>query len=313
LFGVPISVAIAMLMLMVMVGSALFAPALTPYDPRDAALKERMLPPVWVERGSEKHLLGTDGLGRDVFARLIYGARISLSVAALVIIFGGGVGALIGITAGYFGGMVDTVLMRIVDIMMSIPYILVAIVLAVALGPSFINIVVVIAVLLWPNIARQIRGDALAIRRQDYAVYAEMIGLPRWRIMLQHILPNVTPSLVVVATLETGGAILTESTLGFLGVGIPPPEPSWGLMVSEGAGLIATGWWIALFPGLAIMLTVWIFNTIGDWLRDATAPSSAPTSPMIVSVTSTPVPAARSSGSIDATSPRRATASTTKA
>jgi peptide/nickel transport system permease protein len=268
LWGMPLGVVVAALGLLVLVLSAVFAPLLTTYDPVRVDLVARMQPPMWLEGGSSEHILGTDQLGRDLWARMIHGARISLGVAALVAIFGGGVGAAVGIAAAYFGGKVDIVLSRLIDIVMALPTILVAILLAVAIGPSFINIVVVISILLWPKIARQVRGDALVIKEQDYIEYSQAIGVPPLRLMFRHFLPNVTPALLVITTLEIGAVILTEATLGFLGAGVPPPTPSWGLIVAEGSRLLATGWWIALFPGLAIMVTILIFNTLGDWLRD---------------------------------------------
>jgi peptide/nickel transport system permease protein len=268
LHSVPPSVILAFAALVGLVLTAIFAPLLTSYDPTQAVLGDRLLPPMWVEGGQSAHLLGTDQLGRDLLTRLIYGARVSLSMAAVVIVLGGGLGALIGISSAYFGGAVDAVLMRTADIVMSLPTILVALVLAAAIGPSFINLVIVISVLLWPKIARQIRGDALVIKEQAYLEYSEAIGIKPTRIMLRHLLPNVTPSLLVITTLEIGAVILTESTLSFLGAGIPPPQPSWGLIIADGAALLSTGWWIALFPGFLIMLSVLVFNTLGDWLRD---------------------------------------------
>ena len=271
-YGMPPGVLLSLVTLLLLIGLAIFAPLLTSYDPTRAVLGNRLLPPMWVEGGTPEHILGTDGLGRDLLTRLLYGARVSMSVAGLVILFGGGVGAAVGIIAAYFGGKVDLVLMRLVDIIMALPTILVAIVLAVAMGPSFFNIVVVISILLWPKIARQIRGDALVVKEQDYLEYSQAIGIPPWRLMVRHMLPNVTPSLLVITTLEIGAVILTESTLGFLGAGIPPPQPSWGLIIADGAELLSIGWWIALFPGIGIMVSVLVFNTIGDWLRDVLDP-----------------------------------------
>lgn len=247
---------------------AVLAPLIAPHDPKAADLVNSMRPPVWMDGGTSVNLLGTDLFGRDIFSRIVYGARVSLSVALLVIAIGGGVGTLLGITSGYFGGWVEAVIMRATDIILSLPAILLAIVLAVVYGPSYRNIVLVIAFLIWPIVARQIRGETLAIRRQDYVLYAMTAGVAPWRIMLRHIFPNVLPTLLVVLTLEVGHVILLEATLSFLGAGIPPPEPSWGLMVSEGRGRLSTGWWIALFPGLLILVTVLCFNLLGDWIRD---------------------------------------------
>jgi peptide/nickel transport system permease protein len=247
---------------------AIVAPLLTSHDPVRAELGNRIKPPAWVEGGSSANLLGTDGFGRDVLTRLAYGARISLGVALLSIVFGGAVGAALGIVAGYFGGIVDTVIMRLVDVFLAFPTLLLAIALAVAIGPSFRNIVIVISVLLWPRIARQVRGDALVVKTLGYMEYARGIGVPAWRSMFTHVLPNTLPTILVIVTLELGHVILLEASLGFLGAGVPPPTPSWGQMVSEGQAFISTGWWISLFPGIAIMATVMMFNSLGDWLRE---------------------------------------------
>jgi ABC-type dipeptide/oligopeptide/nickel transport system permease subunit len=247
---------------------AIVAPLLTSHDPVRAELGNRIKPPAWVEGGSSANLLGTDGFGRDVLTRLAYGARISLGVALLSIVFGGAVGAALGIVAGYFGGIVDTVIMRLVDVFLAFPTLLLAIALAVAIGPSFRNIVIVISVLLWPRIARQVRGDALVVKTLGYMEYAGGIGVPAWRSMFTHVLPNTLPTILVIVTLELGHVILLEASLGFLGAGVPPPTPSWGQMVSEGQAFISTGWWISLFPGIAIMATVMMFNSLGDWLRE---------------------------------------------
>jgi peptide/nickel transport system permease protein len=267
-FGMPLGAFLSLTTLILLIVVALAAPYIAPHNPVKASLPNRMLPPMWLERGKPDFLLGTDGFGRDLFSRLIYGTRISLTIAFFAVLSGGIFGALIGIVSGYKGGIVDVILMRIVDIFMALPTILIAIALAVALGPSFQNLVIVISLLLWPNIARQIRGVALLVRQQEYMQYAASIGVPTWRLLLFHVLPNVTPTLCVVLTLEVGSVILTEASLGFLGAGVPPPTASWGAIVADGRALIMTGWWIALFPGIAIIITVLTFNTLGDWLRE---------------------------------------------
>lgn len=266
--GIPFRTWAAIAGLSVMAGMAILAPVLSDHSPTVVDLANRLIPPAWLEGGDPQFLLGTDGFGRDIVTRLMYGARISLSVAFLALFFGGVLGAAIGIVSGYWGGRTDALLMRTVDIFLAFPTILFAIALAVAFGPSFWNITFVIAFLLWPNIARQVRGDTLVIMRENYMEYALGIGVSPLRNMFRHVLPNVAPTLLVVTTLELGKVILLEATLGFLGAGIPPPNASWGVMVSEGSGLVATGWWLALFPGLAITITVLSFNTLGDWMRD---------------------------------------------
>ena len=219
-----------------------------------------------------EHLLGTDAFGRDTFSRLIYGARISLVVSLLAVFFAGSVGTAVGLIAGYFGGWVDVLLMRVVDVGLSIPLILMAIILVSVLGPSITNVILVILLLLWPRYARQIRAETLSIKQQPFVDLARVAGCSPIRIMWVHIFPNVIPSLLVLATLQVGWVIIMESSLSFLGVGIPPPQPAWGVMVADGRGLIATAWWISLWPGLAILLTVLSFNLLGDWLRDRLDP-----------------------------------------
>jgi ABC-type dipeptide/oligopeptide/nickel transport system permease subunit len=253
---------------------AIAAPLITPYDPVKHAVASRMLPPFWLPKGSIEHLLGTDRFGRDIFTRLIYGARSSLLIVVVSSFIALTIGAGVGILAGYAGGKIDAVLSRLVDVMLAVPSVLVALAIAVALGPSFWNVVLILGFLIWPNIARLIRGEALAIRQLDFAQYSAAIGVPRWIILLRHVLPNVLPTLLVAVTLETANIILTEASLSFLGAGVPPPTPSWGAMIDEGRALIKTGWWIALFPGLMIAVTVLCLNSVGDWLRDHSDPST---------------------------------------
>lgn len=248
--------------------AAVFAPLIAPDSPRVGQLSSRMAPPVWLDGGSVDHLLGADQLGRDMFSRLLFGSRTSLGVAFLAVFFSGVIGTLIGMVAGYFGGRTDAILMRITDVALSIPLILLAIVLVAALGPSLQNVVIVIILLLWPYYARQVRGETLTLRTFDYVALARVAGCPDRVIIWRHILPNVMPTVLVIATLQAANVILLEAALGFLGVGIPPPSPAWGLMVGEGRIHLATAWWIAIWPGLAIFVTVMSMNIIGDWLRD---------------------------------------------
>ena len=263
--GAPIFLLCIIVALLVM---TLAAPLLTPYAPTEQSLIMRLRPPAWIDRGSWAHPLGTDLFGRDVLARVVYGARVSLSVALMAILVAGSIGTLVGLAAGYFGGYVEIVLMRVVDAFLAVPAVLVAIVLASTDGPSFQNVVIVIGLLYWPRYARQVRSETLQIKHADYVKLALIAGCSPWRILRVHVLPNLLPSLLVLSTLQVGSAIILEATLSFLGVGIPPPQPAWGVIVEDGRGLLASAWWISLFPGIAIAVTVLAFNMAGDWLRD---------------------------------------------
>ena len=254
--------------------AAIAAPVLTPHDPVDTDLIEALEPPFWVSGGSAGHLLGTDRFGRDVLTRLLYGARVSFSVVVVSMFIAVTIGVSVGVLAGYIGGWVDSILMRLVDVLMSLQTILVGLVVAIALGPSFRNLVLVIGLLMWPRIARLIRGETLLLKRQDFVRYSRAIGVGRTAILLTHVLPNILPTLLVVMTLEIGNVILLEASLSFLGAGMPPPQASWGVIIQDGRALVATGWWIALFPGLAITATVLSSNAFGDWLRDALDPQT---------------------------------------
>ena len=261
-----------LLIVVILLVMALAAPLLTPYSPTEQSLVERLRPPAWIARGSWAHPLGTDLFGRDILARVIYGTRVSLSVALVAIIVAGVIGAFVGLVAGYFGGWWEVVLMRVVDAFLAVPAVLVAIVLASTQGPSFENVVIVIGLLYWPRYARQVRGEVLSIKQADYIKLARIAGCSPARIIGLHVLPNLVPSLLVLASLQVGSAIILEATLSFLGVGIPPPQPAWGVIVEDGRGMLASAWWISLFPGIAIAFTVLAFNMLGDWLRDQLDP-----------------------------------------
>ena len=224
--------------------------------------------------GRWEYPLGTDKVGRDILSRIIYGSRISVIVALISIFFGGLIGTALGVTAGYFGRWLDILVMRAVDISLSIPVILLALVLVTALGASFATLITVLVLLLWAHYARMSRGETLSVRVQDFIARSRVAGSSHPRIMAKHIFPNVFNSLVVLATLQVGFVIILESTLSFLGAGIPRPTPAWGLMVADGRELVTSesGWWVSLFPGLAIMLTVLSMNLLGDWLRDRLDP-----------------------------------------
>jgi len=247
---------------------AIFAPWLAPRSPTEGDITTKLIPPVWMEQGTTDHPLGTDRFGRDVLSRIIHGSRISLLVSLIAIGVAGTAGTALGLVAGYRGGLTDTLLMRLTDIGLSLPTILIAVVLVAVSEPSFRNVVLVIALLLWPRFARQIRGETLAVKEQDFVALAVVAGRSSTWIIARHIFPNVVPTLLVISTLQVGYVILLEGTLSFLGVGVPPPNPAWGLMIADGRGFLATAWWISLFPGLAMLLTVLAVNLMGDWLRD---------------------------------------------
>jgi peptide/nickel transport system permease protein len=256
----------------IMVSMALFAPLLAPYSPIDQTLRDKLVPPFWVEGGGIDHILGTDAFGRDMLSRLIYGARVSLIVAALALTAGGGIGLVIGIVSGYFGGAVDNALMRLVDAAFTFPAILFALLLAVTMGQGLGTLVLAISLLLWASFARVIRGEVLSLKQRDFVALAKVRGCSSARIMLTHILPNVLNTFMVLVTLNIGVVIIAEASLSFLGAGIPPPTPTWGLMVSDGRGRIAEAWWVSLIPGIAITLLVLSVNVFGDWLRDRLDP-----------------------------------------
>jgi peptide/nickel transport system permease protein len=260
---------VAMIILVfLLVIPGLFAEWVAPHDPIKGSLAARLKPPMWEKGGSSTYPLGTDKVGRDVLSRIIYGARVSLRVSLEAIIVSGVIGTTLGLLAGYFGGRIDGFIMRLVDISLGLPIILIALVFVAALGPSFATMNAVITVALWSRYARQVRGEVLSIKQRDFIARARVAGASHLRIMFRYLLPNVVNSLIVLATLQVGFVILLESSLSFLGAGIPRPTPAWGLMVADGRELIVTAWWIAMFPGLAIMLTVLSMNLVGDWLRD---------------------------------------------
>jgi peptide/nickel transport system permease protein len=252
----------------VLVVVAVFAPLIAPHSPTEQSLPDKLRPPAWQDGGSAKHLLGTDMLGRDLFSRLVYGARVSLTVAGFALLSGGLIGLAVGIVAGYVGGRTDSALMRIVDATLTFPTILIALLLAVSLGAGLRTIVLAITVIIWARFARVVRGEVLSVKTRDFVALARVHGCSHLRIMAIHIVPNVMNTFMVLLTLHIGFVIIVEASLSFLGAGIPPPTPSWGQMVADGRGHIASAWWMSALPGAAIMLVVLAFNLFGDWLRD---------------------------------------------
>jgi peptide/nickel transport system permease protein len=247
---------------------AVFANVLAPHDPEVGSLGERFRPPFWQQGGSEKFILGSDHLGRDVLSRLIFGARVSIVVGFTAVIFAGIIGTGLGILSGYLGGWVDQVIMRVTDAWLAIPALTYAIFLAAVVGPSEMNIVVILGLVYWTRYARVIRGEVLSLKERDFVRLAIVAGCSKRTIMKRHILPNVLNSAIVLGTLMLGVVVVTEAALSFLGVGVPPPKPAWGLMLADGKkGLMAGYWWLTVLPGCCIMLMVLSANLLGDWLR----------------------------------------------
>lgn len=252
--------------------SALFSELIAPHSPVDQDITQALRPPFWLEGGSSDHILGTDELGRDIFSRIIFGARISLVVGFVAVALSGFIGTCLGLISGYFGGKIDSIIMRLVDIQLSMPYILIALALIGALGPSLRNIIIVIGVTSWLEYGRIVRGEVLSIKENEYVDLAKIAGCSTYRILLKHIFPGVVNSLIVLGTLMLGRIIIFESALSFLGLGVQPPTPSWGIMLADGRQYLSYAWWLATFPGLAIMLVVLGTNLVGDWLRDVLDP-----------------------------------------
>jgi peptide/nickel transport system permease protein len=254
--------------LTLLVFTAIFADVISPHPPLQHDLSERNLPPAWVEDGSANHLLGTDVIGRDLLSRLMHGTRISLMVAAVALVSGTVIGTGLGLASGYFGGVLDEVITRMVDIWLGLPFILVALAVVVVLGASLITTGILLVLLAWTPFVRQVRAEVLSLKTRDYISAARIAGASVPRIFLRHLLPGVVNTVIVIATLSVGGLILVEAFLSFLGAGIPPPTPAWGSMISDGREYLRDAWWISVFPGLAIFLTVASMNFIGDWIRD---------------------------------------------
>jgi peptide/nickel transport system permease protein len=251
---------------------ALSAPVLAPHDPLDQDVARRLLPPVWLAGGGHEYLLGTDQLGRDILSRIIYGSRISLLIGLLSVVLSLPIGVGLGLLAGYFTGRLDDITMRIADVQLAFPFILLAITIAGVLGPSPRNVILILAVGGWVVYARLARGQALSLREKEFIEAARCLGGGSMRILFRHMLPNVVSPIIVVGTFGVAQMILLESSLSFLGLGVQPPTPSWGGMLNDGRPYITVAWWLTTFPGAAIMLTVLGINFVGDWLRDLLDP-----------------------------------------
>lgn len=257
---------VVLLSLLVFVG--VFAPLIAPDNPIRPVLAERNAHPFWYFDEEHTRFLGADQLGRDVFSRLVHGARISLIVVSVSMVTGLIVGSAMGLVSGYFGGLIDEVLMRIVDVWLSIPFILLAMVATIIFGQSFTVLVLLLALFSWVPFVRMVRAETLSLKERDYIAMSKVVGGSTYRILLRHILPGTINTIMVIASLRVGQLIMVESILSFLGAGIPPPTPSWGVMINDGRAYINDAWWISFFPGIAIVLIVLAANFFGDWMRD---------------------------------------------
>ena len=260
---------LALLVLLLVIFAAIFGPLISPLDPNRQDIMMRLADPLTAGRRNAFFWLGTDGLGRDVLSRLLYGARISLLVGVAAIAVGGTIGVIAGLVAGYFGGWIDDVIMRLGDIQLAFPFILLAIMFLVILGPGVINIIIVLGIGQWVTYARIVRAQTLSLREKEYVEAARALGDSTFLIIFRTILPNIIAPLTVIASFNVASVILSEASLSFLGLGVPPNVPTWGAMLADSRDqLMANKWWLAVYPGMAIVMTVLAFNILGDWLRD---------------------------------------------
>jgi len=254
--------------LLAIVASAIFAPAIAPHDPLAVNISHRLAPPVWMEGGTSRHVLGTDQVGRDLLARVIYGGRISLVIGVAAVLISTTIGVLLGLVGGYFGGYPDWTIMTAVNVLLTFPFVLLALAVIAVLGASLGNMIVVLGVAGWPIYARVVRAETMAIREREFILAGRALGMSHARIIVRQILPNLVSPIVVIATLQVAQVIVLESFLSFLGLGVQPPTPAWGNMLGEGRVYMLNSWWIAAFPGLAIFLTTLAINLMGNALRD---------------------------------------------
>ncbi len=265
------SALLGVLILLAVVLCAVLAPVISPANPHEQLLSRALKPPMWSD-GQRIFILGTDHLGRDFLSRLIYGTRVSLTVGFFAVFLTGSVGLLVGLVSGYFGGKVDFVLMRLVDLVLSFPFILLALATIAIVGPSLMVLILVMSMRIWVIYARVVRGEVLSLREQEFVQGARSIGSSHIRIIFRHILPNVLAPVIIIASLYLGRMIIIEAGLSFLGLGVPPPTPTWGGLLSDGKVHLYTAWWVVTFPGLAITITVLGSNLVGDWLRNVLDP-----------------------------------------
>ncbi len=266
------SAIIGLTLLLFSITMALLAPVLAPYDPGEQNLDARLQPPAWLDGGSLQHPLGTDHLGRDILSRIIFGSRISLLVALIAVAVSGTLGTLLGLAAGYWRGKIDSFIMLLADVQLAFPFILLALAVMAVLGPGLRNVIAVLGITGWVAYGRLLRAEVMALSSREYVEAARALGQKDSKIMLRHILPNSMPSVIVMASLRVANMIIAESSLTFMGLGVEPHIPTWGSMLADGRAYITSAWWLATFPGLAIMLTVLGVNLVGDWLRHTLDP-----------------------------------------
>ena len=270
---VPPVVWLCGVVLIAMALAAAFAPIVAPKDPYEQSLLLRLAPPSWMEDGEPGYLLGTDEFGRDILSRMLYGARISLAIGLLGVTIGSILGSVLGMLAGYFSGPVDELIMLFADMQLAFPFILLAIAIIAVLGPSITNLIIIVGISGWMTYARVCRGVVLTLKEREFVQAVHALGGSDRRILFRHILPNILSPIIVLATLDLARLIILESTLSFLGLGVQPPNPSWGGMLGQGRQYLDTAWWLSTFPGLAIMLTTLAISRGGDWIRDTLDPT----------------------------------------
>ncbi len=263
---------LSLIVLMTVVLAGLFAPLVSPHNPTDQQAARRLMPPAWAEHGSQEYPLGTDQLGRDILSRMIYGARISLLVGVAAVLVSGVVGVALGLISGYYGRWLDSLIMRLADIQLGVPTLILALAVVAVLGPGLRNVILVLGLTGWVTYGRLVRGEVLSIRQSEYVTSARALGSTDGHIIWRHVLPNIMPSIIVVATFEFARMIINEASLSFLGLGVTPPTPTWGGMIADGRTYIYNAWWVSTMPGIAIVLTVLAANVFGDWVRDVLDP-----------------------------------------
>jgi peptide/nickel transport system permease protein len=259
--------------LLLVIVAALVAPWITRYDPTMGRPANRLKPPMWQQAGSREHILGTDQLGRDVFTRLVYGARISLIVGLSTVVISALLGSTLGLIAGYFGGRLGTTLMRLADVQLAFPFLLLAVAVVAVIGTGLLNVVLILGIAGWAGFARVMRAQVLSAKEREYVEAVRAIGAGQGTIIVRHIVPNVVTPTIVLATATVANNIIVEASLTFLGLGVQPTIPSWGSMLADARDYLAVAWWMGIFPGLALMLTVLTINLLGDWLRDYLDPT----------------------------------------